>query len=73
MNLFVALVGALGVEPRTYRVKAGCSEPVELHPLGLSCFALLSFHDVLLKMNGPACKIRTCGLRVRSAVLFQLS
>ena len=72
MNLLTSLVGALGVEPRTYRVKAGCSEPVELHPHGLSCFALLSFHDLLLRMNGLACKIRTCGLHVRSAVLFQL-
>ena len=49
MNALNKLVGAPGFEPITYRVKAGCSEPIELCPLQFCDVIWFLLHDVLVK------------------------
>lgn len=60
MNTLNKLVGAPGFEPRTYRLKAGCSEPIELCPPGFWYVVLSSIRDSV--PSNLHCRKRSVGV-----------
>lgn len=55
LTTFKTLVGTPGLEPETYRLKAGCSEPIELRPRNSSSlpmsFDIVKIHQIHLHIQ----------------------